>query len=462
MSKILLTGASGYIGGNLLKSLKDDNEIVAITRNTKNKEDSDNVTWKSADLFSYDDINRVMEGVDIAVYLVHSMMPSSSNTIANFEDMDAILADNFAKAAKANGVKHIIYMSGLIPKDGNLSPHLRSRLECEEILGSYGVPVSTLRAGLIVGVKGSSYPILKKLVERLPVLPLPKWAYHKMLPVSIEDVISGLTKLTKRFPSKNESIDIGGQDHMTYKDLFTKTAKVLNKRIFMFDLPIVPVWLSKFWVSLITGENKEMVYPLMESLVHDMERSPENTVDSISYGKISFEESVKSAYDGEKEMNRKKAYDNISGNKIIQRVQLPENEPLSKVADRYFITMKAMSMSSNMMSFDSNQFSVKIPFTNKTLLHVTKSDENEENRYLEYRLKGGEHAVSDDGGEAVLTFRRIMDKDEVLMVLEEVYPTLPLAVYQLSYKKFYLYFMLIVKFYNKIIRFKPLQRLSLA
>lgn len=241
MKKILLTGASGYIGSHLMEKLKENHDIIAISRNIDNKKNERNVTWKSADLFDLAEINDVMEGIDTAIYLVHSMMPSAKLTQASFEDMDAILADNFAKAARQNGVKHIVFMSGLIPNDDQLSPHLRSRLECERILGSYGVPVTTLRAGLIIGSKGSSYPILKTLVERLPALVLPKWAYNQTVPVAIDDVIQGLYKVVSRSPKVNEAIDIGGPLHMTYKDLFKQTAEVLDKRLPMIDLPIIPI-----------------------------------------------------------------------------------------------------------------------------------------------------------------------------------------------------------------------------
>lgn len=135
MSKILLTGASGYIGSHLKNKLKKDHEVIAISRNTHNKTDEENVTWKSADLFDLDEITKVMKDVDTAIYLVHSMMPSAKLTQASFEDMDALLADNFARAAQKQGVKHIVYMSGLIPENDELSAHLRSRLECEKILG---------------------------------------------------------------------------------------------------------------------------------------------------------------------------------------------------------------------------------------------------------------------------------------------------------------------------------------
>ena len=305
MSKILLTGASGYIGGHLKDKLKDQHEIIAISRNTSNKQNEENVTWKSADLFDLDEITEVMEGIDTAIYLVHSMMPSAKLTQANFEDMDALLADNFARSEK-QGVKHIVFMSGLIPDDNHLSAHLRSRLECEKILGDYGIPVSTLRAGLIIGAKGSSYPILKRLVERLPAMVLPSWAYNMIAPVAIEDVIDGLAALVERSPSENESIDISGPETMNYKELIQRTAKVLDKPLPMLDLPIIPIIVSRYWVQLISSVPKEMVYPLMNSLIHDMVPHDKRIVPKLSLGNITFEDSVKRALDEEKEEKRRR------------------------------------------------------------------------------------------------------------------------------------------------------------
>lgn len=307
MSKILLTGASGYIGSHLKNKLKKDHEVIAISRNTHNKTDEENVTWKSADLFDLDEITKVMKDVDTAIYLVHSMMPSAKLTQASFEDMDALLADNFARAAQKQGVKHIVYMSGLIPENDELSAHLRSRLECEKILGDYGIPVSTLRAGLIIGAKGSSYPILKRLVKRLPAMVLPSWAYNKIAPVAIDDVIDGLAALVNRTPKDNEAIDITGPEVMNYKTLIQRTANVLDKRLPMLDLPIIPIIISRYWVQLISNVPKEMVYPLMNSLTHDMVPHRKRVVSNLSVGNITFEDSVKRALREEQKTSKKKS-----------------------------------------------------------------------------------------------------------------------------------------------------------
>lgn len=156
---VALTGASRYIGHHLMTKLQKDYDIIALSRRADQHKNTEHVTWRACDFFSYDDAEKALRGADYAIYLIHSMLPSAKLTQGTFEDMDAILADHFARAAKRNGVKQIIYLSGMIQPDvdnNDLSRHLRRRLEVERILGAYDVPVTTLRAGLIAGPSGSS------------------------------------------------------------------------------------------------------------------------------------------------------------------------------------------------------------------------------------------------------------------------------------------------------------------
>ncbi|MDN5639104.1 MAG: NAD(P)H-binding protein [Staphylococcus equorum] len=438
MKKILLTGASGYIGSHLMNKLKENYEIIAVSRNIENKSNEQNVTWKSSDLFDLNEITEVMKNVDIAIYLVHSMMPSARLTQASFEDMDAILADNFAKASSFNKVKHIVFMSGLIPNTNELSPHLRSRLECERILGAYGVPVTTLRAGLIIGAKGSSYPILKKLVERLPGLILPKWAYNTTLPVAIDDVINGLYKIVERNPQANESIDIGGPSHMTYKDLFNQTAQVLDKSLPTLDLPIIPIWLSKYWVKLISGVPKEMVYPLMDSLIHDMIRDNKNIVEDISIGKIDYKESVRNALEEEavtQKKSKKTSKSAIKDVRAISRVTLPKDMTMSQLAELYANFLNKITLNVVSSNFNEDNFTITVPFLNKKLLLLRKDkDASNEERIL-YRIVGGDFALDSNGGNARLEFRRLPYSDECIIALQEYEPTLPWWFYKYTQAK---------------------------
>ncbi|MGW7888925.1 NAD-dependent epimerase/dehydratase family protein [Staphylococcus xylosus] len=449
MKKILLTGASGYIGSHLMNKLKDNYEIIAISRNIENKSNEHNVTWKAADLFDLNEITEVMEDIDIAIYLVHSMMPSAKLTQASFEDMDALLADNFAKAASYNKVQHIVFMSGLIPNTNELSPHLRSRLECERILGSYGVPVSTLRAGLIIGSKGSSYPILKKLVDRLPGLLLPKWAYNTTLPVAIDDVIDGLYKIVERNPNENESIDIGGPSHMTYKDLFKKTAEVLDKQLPTMDLPIIPIWLSKYWVKLISGVPKEMVYPLMDSLIHDMVRKDENIVKDISIGKIDYKESVRNALE-EETKTQKKGKSSRKGDfkdvRAISRVVLPKDVNMIQLAESYANFLNRITLNVVNSDFNEDNFTISVPCLNKDLLLLRKDFKASNNERILYRIVGGDFALDSDGGNARLEFRRLPNSDACIIALQEYEPTLPWWVYKYTQAKVHKSVMNLFKF----------------
>ena len=449
MKKILLTGASGYIGSHLMNKLKDNYEIIAISRNIENKSNEHNVTWKAADLFDLNEITEVMEDIDIAIYLVHSMMPSAKLTQASFEDMDALLADNFAKAASYNKVQHIVFMSGLIPNTSELSPHLRSRLECEQILGSYGVPVSTLRAGLIIGSKGSSYPILKKLVDRLPGLLLPKWAYNTTLPVAIDDVIDGLYKIVERQPNKNESIDIGGPSHMTYKDLFKQTAEVLDKRLPTIDLPIIPIWLSKYWVKLISGVPKEMVYPLMDSLIHDMIRNDENIVKDISIGKIDYKESVRNALEEETKTQKKgksSRKGDIKDVRAISRVVLPKDVNMIQLAESYANFLNRITLNVVNSDFNEDNFTISVPCLNKDLLLLSKDFKASNNERILYRIVGGDFALDSDGGNARLEFRRLPNSDACIIALQEYEPTLPWWVYKYTQAKVHKSVMNLFKF----------------
>ena len=437
MKKILLTGASGYIGSHLMNKLKDTYEIIVISRNIENKQNDLN------------EITEVIEDFDIAIYLVHSMMPSAKLTQASFEDMDALLADNFAKAASYNKVQHIVFMSGLIPNTNELSPHLRSRLECEQILGSYGVPVSTLRAGLIIGSKGSSYPILKKLVDRLPGLLLPKWAYNTTLPVAIDDVIDGLYKIVERNPNENESIDIGGPSHMTYKDLFKQTAEVLDKRLPTIDLPIIPIWLSKYWVKLISGVPKEMVYPLMDSLIHDMIRNDENIVKDISIGKIDYKESVRNALEEETKTQKKgksSRKGDIKDVRAISRVVLPKDVNMIQLAESYANFLNRITLNVVNSDFNEDNFTISVPCLNKDLLLLSKDFKASNNERILYRIVGGDFALDSDGGNARLEFRRLPNSDACIIALQEYEPTLPWWVYKYTQAKVHKSVMNLFKF----------------
>lgn len=444
MSKILLTGASGYIGNHLKDKLKDNHEIISISRNAQNKKNEKNVTWKSADLFDLDAITEVMEGIDIAIYLVHSMMSSAKLTQANFEDMDALLADNFGRAAKKQGVKHIIFMSGIIPNDSHVSPYLKSRLECEKILGYYGVPVSTLRVGLIIGSKGSSYPIFKRMIERLPAMILPNWTHNMIAPISIDDVIDKLAMLVERSPQENEIFDITGPEVMNYQELFEHTASILNKRLPTLNLPIISIWLSRFWIRQISQVSKEIAYPLMDSLVNDMILQPDRIKPEISLGKKKYEESVKNALKEEQDEQRtttiqqtkpkskQKKKNEVKDVRAITRFRIPESYSMSDVTKEYAEFINNITLHLVDGKINEHEFNIQLPLIKKPILKMKRDNHDSTNEMMVYRIVGGYLAMAKDGGNARFEFRRILDTNEGIVALQEYEPTLPWEVYKFT------------------------------
>ncbi|MFK3937347.1 NAD(P)H-binding protein [Alkalihalobacillus sp. NPDC078783] len=460
---IALTGASGYIGNNLLKKLGKQADIIALSRNGDKYEDSENVTWRSADLFSLKDAEKALEGADYAVYLVHSMMPSAKLTQAKFEDMDLILADNFAQAAKKNDVKQIIYLSGIIPPDADeLSRHLRSRLEVEKVLSSYGVPVTTVRAGLIVGPKGSSFPIVKKLVKRLPMMALPKWTRQKTHPIALQDVLHALKGSIGNKKLSGESIDVGGPEIMTYKEMMIDTAEVMGKKRKLLNVPFMTVKLSRLWVSVTTGTPREMVYPLIESLIHPMVASPENMDKDLSYGKIPFKEAAKSALEQEEKEKKekeeqqkqsKKSSDSSSPSKpvisdvrSVQRVLLPEGKTASWAARRYIEWLGEFGRPLIRTSVDQDGNAKIYLLGNEPLLSLTYSHErSQENRALFY-ITGGTFAKREETpGRGRLEFRQIPNSQECIIAIHEYKPSLPWFIYTFTQAKFHLWVMYFFK-----------------
>ena len=271
-----VVGASGFIGKELIKELKiRQYDYLSFSRTHQPKQN-----WRFIDLFSKSITEESLQNVDIAVYLVHSMLPSSKLTQGSFYDIDLLLADNFVRACKKNNVKKIIYLSGIIPKEGKLSPHLASRKEVEDHLISSGIPVSVIRAGLIIGDKGSSLNILKNLVLRSPVILAPKQLKNKTQVISVTEVVDEIIRNIHDYPSTYSV----GYDPVSYLDLIKMMQKHFNKNQPIININFYPVKILSFFAKIITHAPYNLIKPLFESLKLDMisdESFGNKTEDSI-------------------------------------------------------------------------------------------------------------------------------------------------------------------------------------
>ncbi|MCD7034732.1 NAD(P)H-binding protein [Metabacillus sp. GX 13764] len=443
---IALTGASGYIGSSLLKRLEGKAKIVALSRNGDQREDSAAVSWRSCDLFSLQSAEEGLRGADYAVYLVHSMMPSARLTQASFEDMDLILADNFARAAKKNGIKQIVYLSGIIPENTeNLSRHLKSRLEVEKVLGSYGVPVTTLRAGLIVGPQGSSFPILSRLASRLPVMLLPKWTRTNTQPIALSDVLTALCGCIGREDLYTRAIDAGGPDVMTYKEMIVQTAEVMGKTPYTADVPFLSVTLSRLWISLIAQAPKETAYPLIESLIHPMTADKEKMAAGISYGRQTFKEAAARALEEEKGAEKKKnsghsrKTSSFTGVRSVQRILIPEGQTADWAAAYYMQWLGSFAKPLLSSRTDAERkASVFLPFLKKPLLEMSYVKERSTSDRALYKISGGMFVSRQEGPAGRIEFRQVPGTQECIIAIHEYRPSLPWIIYKTTQAKIHL------------------------
>ncbi len=277
MAKIAIAGASGFVGRALIPRLRRHHDLIALSRSPAPPEPASDglgaVEWRACDLFSLLDAERGLAGAELVIYLVHSMLPSARLTQGTFQDMDLIVADNVARAARAAGVRQVIYLGGLIPTTGPLSEHLASRLEVEATLAA-SVPTTSLRAGLIIGPDGSSTQMMVRLVQRLPMMACPRWTQTQTQPIALADVVALIDYLATHsehhIESGGQHFDIGAPETLTYRDMMAMVAEELGLRRPMLPVPLLSPGLSRLWVSIITGAPRALVKPLIRSLSHPM------------------------------------------------------------------------------------------------------------------------------------------------------------------------------------------------
>lgn len=248
--RILLTGATGYVGGRLLSRLeREGRRVRCLVRRLEEfaDETSDHVEFVQGDLLEPATLRSALEAIDVAYYMVHAM-----GSGPDFEALDQQAATNFAQAAKAAGVKRIIYLGGLGDETESLSPHLRSRHEVGRILKGSGATVLELRASIILGTGSLSFELIRALVERLPIMITPRWVRVEAQPILITDVLAYLVAALDLPEQDSQVFEIGGADRRTYGDLMNAYAKQRGLRRWMIGVPFLTPHLSSLWLGLIT------------------------------------------------------------------------------------------------------------------------------------------------------------------------------------------------------------------
>ncbi|MFN0101169.1 MAG: DUF2867 domain-containing protein, partial [Bryobacteraceae bacterium] len=264
---ILITGATGYVGGQLLNALREEDcDLRCLTRRpeTLREKAGEGVEVIAGDVLDSSTVRKAMVGVDAAYYLVHSM-----DSAASFEQQDREAARIFAEAAKEAGVRRIIYLGGLGKSDEKLSAHLRSRQEVGEILRSTGVPCVEFRASVVVGNGSLSFEMIRALVERLPVMIAPRWVSVAAQPIATADLILYLTAALRLPGDESRVFEIGGADRVSYGGLMKEYARQRGLKRWVISVPLLTPRLSSLWLRLVTPLYYRVGRKLIDSICHE-------------------------------------------------------------------------------------------------------------------------------------------------------------------------------------------------
>jgi len=266
---ILVTGATGYLGGRLVPRLLEAGYRVRVLARDAGRLNGrpwlDQIEVVQGDVLQPETLPAVMAGVQAAYYLIHSMRGNG-----NFHERDLTAARHFGQAARAAGVQRIIYLGGLGDPEADLSHHLQSRQETGEVLAASGVPVTEFRSAIIVGSGSVSFEMIRNLAERLPVMICPRWIYTRVQPIGIRNVLDYLVAALDTPASAGRVIEIGGADVLTYGEMMLQYAEVRGLRRWLLPVPVLTPRLSSHWVHWVTPVPVEIARPLIDGLRNEV------------------------------------------------------------------------------------------------------------------------------------------------------------------------------------------------
>lgn len=335
--KILVTGTTGYIGKRLIPFLLEmGHELVCTVRDLKRIPEqfkgNPHITFIEVDFLVYD-AAVILPPVDAGYYLMHSMSSSGE-----FEKMELECAENFKKYVAATGIKHVIYLSGIV-NEAELSKHLDSRKKVEDALAGGNYALTTFRAGIIVGSGSASFEIIRDLVEKLPVMVTPRWLNTKTQPIAIRDVLGYLSKAVGDERLYNQNYDIYGPDILTYRQMLLIFAEVRGLKRYILTLPVMTPRLSSYWLYFVTSTSYKLASSLVDSMKVEIIGRANNLSEMLGIYPISYREAVEKAFtiieqDGIPSSWKDSVSSSRFGNKIATYIDVPQYGCLNDVKER--------------------------------------------------------------------------------------------------------------------------------
>jgi len=285
----LVFGASGYIGSHLAPFLAEQGlRVRASSRHVEVLEDRDwqNIDLAEADALQPQTLDRVLKDVDIAYYLVHSMAAGR-----NFPQLDAVAAQNFADAAARQAVRRIVYLGGLVPESPR-SKHLRSRQETGDILRAGHVPVTEIRAGMIIGPGSAAWEVIRDLVNHLPIMITPRWVYSRSTPIALSNLLRYLAEAPSLEETAGEIYDAGGADDLTYEEIMRQYAALVGKKPRIIPVRVLTPRLSSYWLRLVTSVPTNIARALIDGLSQDVIADDDRLASLVPQQLLGFRDSA--------------------------------------------------------------------------------------------------------------------------------------------------------------------------
>lgn len=442
---VAIAGATGFVGQALRHALVTEGfQVIGLTRSPTRAglADEDGVQWRHCDLFSIGDVAKALYGADVALYLVHSMLPSARLDQANFADLDLLLADNFARGAQTCLLKQIVYVGGIQPEDDYLSAHLASRLEVEETLAGRQVPVTALRAGIILGPGGSSMRMMVNLVRKLPAMILPSWTTSVSAPIAIEDIVRAALYCIDNPETFGQNYELGGPDLMSYREMMQRTARLLGRRVPMLNIPLFTPGLSRRWVTMVTGAPDALVGPLIESLRHNIPPQDNPLQQRLVKDAVPFDEALKRSLDddGKPVANPRKVLRTGDDARLraartvrsVQRLPLPEGANAEWVVHEYMRWLPRFVWPFLKVETINSKIRFLVRFTKVALLELTLATTHSTPDRQLFFISGGLLARVDKTLQGRFEFREVLDQKWIIAAIHDFRPMLPWYIYNFS------------------------------